>query len=133
MVLDPVKPFADPSLGQRKARRDLGREARNPGTVPSPISDETEPRPASKSVERLPPEVSLWIPRHGEAIDVFRLQAAHLETRTNGLQGKPRPVFDASKTLFFNGGDEHTVAHQSRRDVAVIGVDAQDVHLEVRG
>jgi hypothetical protein len=71
------------------------------------------------------------IPRHREYVDVRSLDASHREAGTNGLRRKARPVFDAPKTLLFNGGDERTVAHERGRDIAMVGIDAQDVHSDV--
>ena len=61
-------------------------------------------------------------------IDVGRSDAAHLQARANRLGRKPGDVLDAAKALFFDRRDELAVAHEDGRDVAVIGVDAENVH-----
>jgi hypothetical protein len=68
------------------------------------------------------------VARDGEKVDVRRVDTSDVETGADRLLREARPVFDAPKTLLFNGGYEVAVAHERGRDVAVVGVDAQDVH-----
>src|SRR5262245_52055320 len=68
------------------------------------------------------------IPGDGEEIDVSRADAAELETGADGLIGEPRAVLDAAEALFLDRRDELSVAHERGRDVAVVGVEPEDVH-----
>ena len=42
---------------------------------------------------------------------------------------KSRDVLDAPEALLFHRGDQLAVAQEHRRDVAVVGVDAENVHV----
>ena len=41
---------------------------------------------------------------------------------------EPGDMFDATEPLFFDRGDQLAIADEDRGDVAVIRVDAEDVH-----
>src|SRR5262249_57277494 len=62
--------------------------------------------------------------------DVSTADAGGFETALNRLHWKAGAVFDAAEALLFQGGDDLAVAQKNGRDVAVIGVDAQDVHTD---
>jgi hypothetical protein len=40
-------------------------------------------------------------------------------------------VLDSGEALFFDGGDQLTVADNRRRSVTVIGIDTNDVHISL--
>src|SRR5689334_485636 len=52
------------------------------------------------------------IARDGEQIDLARLDAAKLETGSQRLLGKPGVVLDPPVALFFDCGDQLSVANQ---------------------
>jgi hypothetical protein len=131
MVLDEAQPRTHAILGKRESRRDLGRKTRDARAVSRSIPEKIDPRPLPNGIERLPPQVSPWIPRNREMVDVLRPQAADLETGADRLPGKARPVFYSSKTFLFNCGNELSAAQKRRGNIAMVGVDAQNVHSNV--
>ena len=78
--------------------------------------------------EGLAPEMGARVAGDGEAIDAFRLEAAERQASANRFRWKSRAVLDATESLFFDRRDEPAGGDQGRGDVAVIGVDTQNVH-----
>ena len=68
------------------------------------------------------------IARNGDVVNIGRREAGFLQTIADGRSGKSRGVFDAIEALFFDGGNEAAVADDSGGSVAMIGVDAKNVH-----
>src|ERR671931_189009 len=46
----------------------------------------------------------------------------------DGLGRISRPVLDAPKALFFRGSDDLSITHEACGCIAVVGVEAEDVH-----
>ena len=55
-------------------------------------------------------------------------QAGHLQADGDRLVREPRDMLDPPEPLLFDRRDELSVADERRRHVAVIGVEAEDVH-----
>ena len=53
---------------------------------------------------------------------------ASCQAVANRRDGKARRVLHAIEALFFHRGDQFAVLHQGRRCVAVVGVDAENIH-----
>lgn len=63
-------------------------------------------------------------------LHVLEPNARGVETVANRLLGKTGAVFDAIKAFFFDRGDQSAVFDDCRRSIAVIRVDAENVHRE---
>src|SRR5271154_1533741 len=70
------------------------------------------------------------IARHGDVVNIGRRETGFLQTIADGSGGKSGGVFDAIEAFFFDGGDEAAVADDGGGSVAMIGIDAKNVHLD---
>src|SRR5262249_47426708 len=68
------------------------------------------------------------IARDGEDNDVRRGHARYPQTLGQRVMREARAVLDPPEPLFFDGGDEPAVANENGRDIAVIGVQADNNH-----
>ncbi len=73
-------------------------------------------------------QVGARIARHREHVDVARFNAADRQAGLHRLTGKAGHMFDPPVALLLDRGDELAVAHQRGRDVAVIGIEPENVH-----
>ncbi len=53
---------------------------------------------------------------------------ASLQAITDGRRRKTRGVFHAIEALFFDRGNQLTVANNRGRSIAVVGIDSKNVH-----
>src|ERR1043166_173561 len=65
---------------------------------------------------------------HRDVIEVANREAGLLQTELDGSNRQAGPMFHATKTLFFGGGDNYSVPHEAGRKIAVIGIETQDGH-----
>ena len=65
----------------------------------------------------------------GDMVDVGQLEAGIIETEADRLDRKAGPMLYAADPLFFDGSNQPAVGHQAGGRVAVVGVDAEDVHV----
>ncbi len=72
------------------------------------------------------------IARNREPVDVAGRHVAHLEAPGDRAVRKPGNVLDAAVTFLFNGGDQASVLDEHRRDVAMVRVEAENVHEAAR-
>ena len=63
-----------------------------------------------------------------DMVHIAEAQAGFAQAIGDRLRGKPRPMLDAPKTLFFCGCHQLAVHHQGSRRIAVEGIDAEDNH-----
>ena len=63
-------------------------------------------------------------------VQVFEANVRGVETVTDRLFRETGAMFDAIEAFFFDGGDQSAVFDDGRCSVAVIGVDAENVHRE---
>ena len=63
-------------------------------------------------------------------VHLFKPQPRHIETVPNRLLGETGAMLDAIETLLFDRGDQSAVFDDCRRSIAVIRVDAEDVHRD---
>ena len=66
---------------------------------------------------------------NGDNVHVFQPYASLIEAEPDGLYGEAGPVFNPQYALFFRGGDELAVLVNTGGGIAVIGVNAECVHL----
>ena len=85
-------------------------------------------RPVLEQEQRLAPQVRAGVARHGERVDVGGGQTGHLQADGDRLVGEPRDMLDAPEPLFFDRRDELSVADERGGYVAVVRVEAEDVH-----
>jgi hypothetical protein len=69
-------------------------------------------RPVTQDEQGFAQEMRARIARDGEQVDLARLDAAKLETGTQRLFGKPGVVLDPPEPLFFDCGDQLSVANE---------------------
>ena len=62
---------------------------------------------------------------------VFAGDSANFKALPNGCCRETRIVFDAAKALFFKCRNEFAVADEDCRDVRMMDVDAEDVHVQL--
>jgi hypothetical protein len=72
------------------------------------------------------------ISRHREHIDIGRRDPAHLEAGAHRQPRKAGDVLDAAIAFFLDRRDQRAVAHERRRHIAVIRIEAENIH-EVTG
>jgi RPA family protein len=72
--------------------------------------------------------VGVRIARHCKRVNITGVDASDAQARSNRIAWKTRIVLDATKSFLFHSGNEFTIAQQRRRDVAVVGIDAQNDH-----
>jgi hypothetical protein len=95
----------------------------------SPVRTDEPPRGRmSHGKPRLPPQVRAGEPRHGEPVDVLGACAGHAEARVDRVHRHASRVLEAGEPFLFEGGDQDAVVEESRRHVAVIGVEPEDQH-----
>ena len=82
----------------------------------------------AQGVEQLGAEPGPGIARHGDVVHVGDGDAGFLQAVANRRDREARRVLDAIEALLFDRGDELAVLHQGRRGVAVVGVDAKNIH-----
>ena len=75
-------------------------------------------------------QVRRRVARDADVVDVFEAYGGFIETVTNGLLRETGAVLDAIETFFFDRGDQSAVFDDCRCSIAVIRVDAEDVHRE---
>jgi hypothetical protein len=63
-------------------------------------------------------------------VHVFEPNGRCIQTVTNRVLGEAGAMLDAIETLFFYRGDQSAVFDDCRCSIAVIRVDAEDVHRE---
>jgi len=63
-------------------------------------------------------------------IDFLQLEACFLQAIPNRLRRESRCVFHSIEALFLHSGNEPAVAHDGRRRVPVVRIDAQNIHAE---
>ena len=78
--------------------------------------------------QRLAPEVSVRSARDGEDVDISRTDSADTQALRDRARRESRNVLDAAQSLFLDRSYQPAVADQGGGDVAVIGVQAEDVH-----
>ena len=78
-------------------------------------------------------QVGTWISRHRDVVEIRAAEARHLQAGLDRLRRKSGDVLDPAEALLLDRGDELAVAHEDGRDVAVIRVDAEDVHRVASG
>jgi hypothetical protein len=64
----------------------------------------------------------------GKQIDIRGADSSHAQALGDGAGRKSGDVFDAAKALFLDSGDEPSVADEDGGDIAVIRVQAKDIH-----
>ena len=74
-------------------------------------------------------EVGRRVAADGHVVEVGRVDAASVEAAADGVRGKSGHVLDAAEALFFEGRDEVAVIQKNGRNVTMVGVDAEDVHV----
>ncbi len=62
-------------------------------------------------------------------IDFRKLQSGNVETIADGRRRKASGVLDAVEAFLLHGGDELSVAHDGSRGIAMVRVDAQNIHF----
>src|SRR5580700_6233934 len=82
----------------------------------------------AQGVPKLGGQTRVRIARNGDVMNFRGSQPGFREAIADGGGGKPSSVFHAIEAFFFDGGDKFSVADDSRRGIAVIGVDAKNVH-----
>ena len=85
-------------------------------------------RPVAQEKPALSPQVRARIAGDGEEIDVGGRDAAEREARGERVVRKSGAMLDAPKALLFDRRHETAVADEDGGDVAVVGVEADDVH-----
>lgn len=75
-------------------------------------------------------EVCRRIARDTNVVQVFESNARRLETVTNRVFRETSAMLDAIEAFFFDRGDQSAVFDDCRRSIAVIRVDAEDVHRD---
>jgi len=84
-----------------------------------------------RHLERIPKfcrDARVRIAGHGDVIDVGERNPRGLQAILNRKRGKSRSVFYAVEALFLDCGDEFPITNDRGRSVAVVCVDAKDVH-----
>jgi hypothetical protein len=128
MMLDKARTGPHPFVLEAERVGEDHRQRANAGQVAGARRDRS-PRPLPEEKPRLAPEMRPRVPRDGEDVDVGRHQATHLQARLHRLPRHAGIVLDPPIALFLDGRDELPITNQRRRHVAVVGVDAQDVHV----
>src|SRR5688500_3136853 len=126
MVLHIVDP-GEVVLGKAQRLRRRPMQFTQLGGVAHAIHDQLDIRSLGQRVNSLLQKIRLRVPADGDMRDLASLYACHVEDTLYRLCGEARPVLDASESFFLDGGNEHSVAEESRRDVAMVGVDSEDV------
>src|SRR6187399_2700213 len=128
MMLDPMHgrlPRA--GLEAKRVRDRLGNRA-DFAVVGGAVADHAAAWPIPQRKQRLAPEMRLRVARDPDVVDLVGSDAGHFQAGSNRLRRKTRDVLDPAEPLFFDGGDELTVADQDRGDVSVVRVDAENIH-----
>ncbi len=74
--------------------------------------------------QRLASQMGAWRPADRDVVDLRAADTGFGEDGPDRHRRKPGVVLDAPESLFFDGRDEHPVAQERGRDVAVVCVDA---------
>jgi hypothetical protein len=61
-------------------------------------------------------------------VDIRAADPAHAQAFGDGKGRKSRDVLDAAKAFLLDGGDEPAVTDENSGDIAVVRVQAKDVH-----
>ena len=96
--------------------------------VLEPVEDERDRRPLLEREERLLREVRLGVAADGDVGHLRAVDPGHVEAPLDRLRREASVVLDAREPLLFEGGHNRAVAEEDGGDVAVVGVDAEDVH-----
>ena len=127
VVFDEPRPLTHDRFVEIQRLRNRRGERPQADQVASPRRDGPL-RTVPQQEQRLAPEVGARIARHGKHVDIRRREAAHLQAGGDRVVRKTRHVLDAAEPLLFNRRDKLSVADQRRRHVAVIRVEAENVH-----
>ena len=74
-------------------------------------------------------QVRRGITRDPHVINLFNADSRRAQAILDRSRGEPGAVLDAIEALFFNRGDQFTIANERRRRIAVISVDSENYHL----
>src|SRR5947208_1940319 len=85
----------------------------------------------AQSVEELRAEPRPGVARNGHVVYFSKRQSGSFKAVANSRCGKSCCVFHTIEALFLDSGDQLTIAHDGCRRVAVIRVDAQNVHRPI--
>jgi hypothetical protein len=79
-----------------------------------------------KNEQQPPPVIHARLAIDGNVLKVAESQSAFGKAVSDGLSGQPCPMLHTPKAFLFGGSDKLPVADQTRRRVAVIGVEPED-------
>src|SRR5439155_8327558 len=77
---------------------------------------------------RLSKQVGPGVSTNSDRVDVFAFDSANLETATDGDGWESGEVLHAAESLFLQRGDQLAIADEDGGGIAVIDVNAEDVH-----
>lgn len=98
-------------------------------TVSDLIQHEAEIRTRLKYIIGFRKKMSLGIGIDRDVLDVADPDARLLKTVADGPCGKSCPMLDAAKSLLFGCGNKLTVDKEGGAGVAVIRVEAENIHV----
>ena len=58
----------------------------------------------------------------GDVIHIAKIDPGFAQTIRDGFRRQASSMFDAPEALFFGGGNQGAVAHQTRRGITMVGV-----------
>ena len=130
MMFDVVKLRAELSFGNAEQAREFVFQIAHLRGIRQPIFRLPKHTQTRRGVQDLLVQVRRRIARDADMVHVLEPHARFSQTVTNRLLGETGAMLDAIETLFFRRGDQSAVFDDCRCSIAVIRVDAEDVHRE---
>lgn len=130
MMFDVVKLGAQVSLWQVEDAGEFIFQISHSRGVCEPVLGLAKDAQARRRIQNLFVQVRGRIARNADVVHVFEPHAGRFQTISDRLLGKARAVLDAIEAFFFDCGDQSAVFDDCRRSIAVIRVDAENVHRE---
>ncbi len=130
MVFDIVKLGPERTFRYAKHTRKLFAQISHLRGVRQTVFGLSQHAETRSGVQNLFVQVCGRIARDTDVVYVLELYAGGVETVTKRMFRETGAMLDAIEAFFFDGGDQSAVFDDGRCSVAVIGVDAENVHRE---
>lgn len=122
----------DPALVELEAFGKVSPHLQEPGDVRGPIACHAAAGATGQSKDRSPDNLGTRITRDRNVIEVLGSDVGLVQAVSDCVDWKRGVVLDSGEALFFDGRHERAIHHDRGRSIAVIRVDAQDIHDLVR-
>ena len=126
MMLDPVHLAMKALSREARCQQLLDAPARSP--VPEPVENEREVGTVGRHIGQLPEQIGPAVLIDGDVPHIGEPDARFAQTIGDRLRREAGPMLDAAESLLLRRRNEHAVAHERGRGIAVECVEAENDH-----